>query len=145
MIASKAKIVAELAALYARSGGLDPVAVHAWAKTHKTSALHARLDWDDSSAAYKFRLWQIREIITEVEVVYPDQKTRQIYVSPLHLRGRGGYVSLVDVLSDNERRASFLAQALAEYERVGEKYADLAELAGVRAAVSAVARTTKSG
>ncbi len=135
---AKKKIALELERLHKKHGALDPSAVVNWAQTHPTSALHGRFQWNNSKAAHEYRLWQARELITEVTVIYPDGKTRQVYVSPVESRGNGGYASLVEVLSDAERRAAFLAQALAEYERVGEKYQDLRELAGVRSAVRKV-------
>jgi hypothetical protein len=132
-------IDAELAALYHAHGALNPHLVVEWARSHKTSTLHARFEWDDGVAAEKYREWQARKIITEVEVVYPDRKVRQVYVSPVQRRrgDDGGYRALVDVLSNDEERELFLQQALDEYERVGAKYTDLRELCGVRDAVAA--------
>jgi hypothetical protein len=124
----------ELAALYKEHGTLDPAVVVEWAKDHPESALHGRFTWDDSKAAHEYRLWQARQLIT-VEVTYESGKKRQVYVSPIIQRGNGGYSLLVEVLSDKERREQFLAQALADYNRVGEKYSELVELAEVRAAV----------
>ena len=128
------RIAAELAAL-ATQGRLAPKRVVQWAKTHRSSALHACFQWDDTRAAAQFRLWQARELIVSVEVVFLDGKKRQVYVSPLVSRGAGGYHRLVDVMDDEGLRAQFLAQALDELERVCAKYEDLCELAGVRAAV----------
>ncbi len=70
---------------------------------------------------------------------------RQVYVSPVESRGKGGYSALVDVLSDAQQRAAFLAQALAEYQRVGDRYADIKELSQVRAAVARVAAKRATG
>lgn len=127
----------ELDALYRKHRGLDPRIVVEWARRHPGSALHDRFEWNDTRAAEEYRLWQAREIITEVLVEYPDGKVRQAYVSLVAMRGRGkpGYLSMVDVLGDRKLRKQLLLQALNEYERVGEKYHDLAALAGVRAAV----------
>lgn len=124
----------ELHALYEEHGSLSPAVVVAWAKDHPESALHGRFQWDDTKAAHEHRLWQARQVITEVRVEYAPSKTHQVYVSPIEER-RDGYVALVDVLSDEQRRARFLAQALTDYQRLGEKYAELTELAGIRAAV----------
>lgn len=135
------KIEAELRELYEQLGGLDPSTLVEWARENPDSALHARLNWDDTEAAHAYRVWQMRQIITEVEVVYPDGKRRQVFVSPIESRGNGGYASLVDVMSDAERRARYLSQALAEYRRLGEKYEDLVELAEVREAVARVPLT----
>lgn len=137
---ARGSVVSELAAIYKDRGGLDPGYVVQWAKRNPRSALHGRFQWDNTKAAHAYRLWQARALITEVEVEYPDGKKRQVYVSPVTSRGRSGYASLVDVMSDRERREEFLAQALAEYERVGVKYHDLEELAEVREAVGRVRR-----
>lgn len=138
--AIRERVASELATLCKEHGGLRPERIHGWAKSHKDSAIHGRLQWDDSKAGYQYRLWQIRQLIVEVRVIYPDNKPRQVYVSPVKERGKDGtgYQPLVDVMSDEEKRAAFLMQALAEYKRVGEKYKDLQELAGVRAAVARV-------
>lgn len=135
---ASAVLKAELNAIYKQHGGLNPVVVVDWARTHARSVLHGRFEWDDTKAAHEHRLWQAREIITEVSVEYPDGKERQAYVSLQAMRGGRGYLSMVDVLSDRGLRKQLLAQALAEYERVGEKYRDLEALAGVRAAVRRV-------
>lgn len=134
----------ELAALYKQHGALDPEIVVEWARAHPESALHGRFEWNDDKAAQQHRLWQARQLITSVEVTYPDGKTRQIYVSPVEQRGAGGYASLVEVMSDKERRAQFLAQALKEYERLEAKYRDLEELAEVHAAVARARRGRKA-
>jgi hypothetical protein len=138
-------VAAELNALYKRKGGLEPLIVVRWAESHPESALHGQFQWDDTSAAHAYRLWQARELITHVEVEYPDGKVRQVYVSPMPNRGNIGYVALVDVLSNKGKREQFLAQALAEYERLGERYRDLRELAGVRRAVANIRRKRRSG
>jgi len=143
--AKKVRIAEELATIYKHHGQLNPEVVVTWASKHPASATHARFTWDNTVAGHQYRLWQARELITEVEVTYPDGKTRQVYVSPIQERGPyGGYAALVEVLSDSARRAQFLMQALAEYERVGAKYSDLRELASIRTAVArARKKTTK--
>jgi hypothetical protein len=137
-----AGVAEELAALYRKHRGLDPGRVVSWAKANPKSALHSRFQWNDGKAAHAFRLWQARQLIVTVEVEYEDRKVRQVYVSPVQSRGRTGYAALADVMSDEDRRSAFVAQALAEYERVGAKYEDLAELAGVRDAVAAARKSS---
>ena len=137
------QLAKELQALYEEHGGLQPEVVVGWAAEHPDSALHKRFDWDDSSAAHSYRLWQARQLIVEVEVIYPDGKPRQVYVSPVESRKKEGYVALVDVMKDRQRRDLFLAQALEEYERLGRKYNDLAELAAVRDAVEEARRKSR--
>lgn len=137
------RVADELAALGKR-GGLDPKRVVSWAREHPESALHGQFQWDDSRAAEAFRIWQARKLIVSVEVVYHDGERRQVWVSPVPSRGRGGYRQLVDVLSEEESRAQFLAQALEELTRLHSKYADLHELAGVWAEVKLV-KAKKTG
>lgn len=130
-------MVVELAALTKR-GRLSPKLVVAWARGHRQSALHSYFEWDDTKAAERHRIWQARELIVSVEAVYEDGKRRQVYVSPVSARGRGGYVALTHVMSSAQMRREFLDQALEELERVCNRYNDLAELAGVREAVRLV-------
>lgn len=132
----------ELASLYKLQGSLNPAAVVEWAKDNDESELHSRFDWDDTSAAGKYRLWQARDIIASVTIEHAPGKSHKVYVSPVEMRGDGGYVSMVDVMNDDELRARFLAQALAEYERIGLRYEHIRELAKVRAAVKKVAERT---
>jgi rubrerythrin len=129
---------AELRSLYEEHGALDPEAVVGWAQNNEQSALHKRFTWDNGAAGHQYRLIQARNLITEVEVIYPDGKARQVYVSPVETRGNGGYVQLAEIMSDSERKQRFLDQALSEYRRLGEKYASLKELSKVRAAVERV-------
>jgi len=132
------RIKAELEALRTRDG-LSPERVVAWAAAHKRSALHTRFQWDDGDAARLYRLWQARMIIVEVTVSYPDGGLRQVWVSPVQTRGdEGGYQPLAEVLGREDLRDMFLSQALDELERVCSRYADLCELADVRAAVRLV-------
>lgn len=128
----------ELRSIYRKNKNIDPADVVEYARTHPESALHGRFVWDDSKAAHEYRLWQARQIITTVMSVYPDQKVRQTYVSPIEQRGSGGYIALVDVLSDKDRRAAYLKQALDELAVFQERYRDLKELAVVFAAAKKV-------
>lgn len=145
---AKAKITQiadELTVLYGKFGGsLDPAKVVMWAKNHPQSALYSRFEWDDNKAAHRHRLWQARELITEVEVVYPDGKTHQVYVSPVMLRGAGGYKALADVLSNQELRDQYLKQAFDELARLQERYRDLKELAAIWNAVKKIKTKKKA-
>jgi len=139
---------AELDELRDRDGDVFPEAVVKKARNPK-SAMHHRFNWDDSEAAHQYRLIQARNLITEVTAIYPDGKKRQIYVSVVGHRGKsGGYKTLSHVMNDEELREQYLAQALSEYERVGEKYEDLKQLDPVRLEVrklQAQVRTPKKG
>ena len=121
--------------------GLMPEPMLDWAKKNPKSALHARLEWNDTEAGRAYRIWQIRDLMIHVLVEKSpvDGVFRRIYVSPMQMRGdKGGYQPLIEVLGREDLREMFLAQALDELERVCSRYTDLCELAGVRAAVRLV-------
>ncbi len=125
---------------------LRPRAVVDFARDPKT-ALHAKFQWDDGKAADEYRLWQAREIISvAVRVIGNDPKPIRTYVSLVDDRARkgGGYRALVDVLSDTQLRKRMIAQALAEYTALGEKYERLKELQPIRKAVQQVSKRTIS-
>jgi hypothetical protein len=136
----RTQIAAELEALAKRGRGrLNPRRIVEWAREHRASALHGCFTWDDSRAAHQYRLWQARQLIVSVEVQHEDGRKRQVYVSPVSSRGpSGGYRRLVDVMSDDELRMEMLHRALLELQETCDKYEDLCELAGVRAAVRLV-------
>ncbi|MBE3134791.1 MAG: hypothetical protein IMZ55_15080 [Acidobacteria bacterium] len=111
--------------------------------TDPKTALHDRFLWDDSIAAHQYRIWQAREIIRVAVTIVPkaDQQTRA-YVSLMADRERegGGYRTMIDVLTDSDHRDALLQEALAELNRLREKYKVLKELAPVFEALTVVER-----
>ena len=121
----------ELEKLANKHGGiLKPEVVVAAARSEK-SPLHDCFDWDDSSAAEKYRLWQARQLIVYVDVVEADREPYQAYVSLSTDRKEGGYRFIHDVLNDDEYRAILLTDALNEMTIFKNKYHTLKELARV--------------
>ena len=118
-------------------GVLRAVDVVAFASDSGT-CLHARFNWDDTSAAAEYRLWQARELIRVVVTMLPNHnEPLRAFVSLMEDRSiaGGGYRSTVSVLSHPRRRALMLAQALADMETFAAKYRGLAELSAVFAAM----------
>jgi hypothetical protein len=114
--------------------------VHEFARNNVESALHAKLPWDDSVAAHQWRLHLIRQIIRVNVIVLPNRSEPvRAYVSltPDRRKAGGGYSSLVEVLSDEDRRRQMLDDALAELNAIRRKYAIVEELSGVFAAIDA--------
>ena len=126
--------IEEMEAIAVRHNGLlRPADIVAFAK-NKHTALHKKFTWDDSEAAYQYRLWQARELIAVAVVELPQTgKTYRAFVSMPDDRGEegGGYRTLVSIMSDKEQRARLLAHALAEFDRWKDKYESLNELADV--------------
>ena len=109
---------------------------HDWAVAHPESALYRALDWNDQSAARKYRLHQIRLLIA-VHIVDADGNRQTI--SLLADRGAGGgYRDTEAVFDHAEMRQMALREALAEFTRVRERYEYLTEMAAVYEALDAV-------
>jgi len=100
--------------------------------TDPGTELHSRFTWDDSKAAYEYRLEQARRLIRVVVNMIPQSNDPvKAYVSLYDDRNKpaGGYRTLVSVLKNPTRRAALLAQALSEFDTMKQKYGQLSELA----------------
>lgn len=135
------RVRAELEHIRHASGGvLKPEAVVEFARNPST-ALHSRFEWDDTEAAQQFRIWQARQVIRVAVEVLPHTTTEtRVYVSLLSDRSRpgGGYRPLLDVMSDAEKRAELVRQALGEFRRVRDRYQQIKELEPIFAAIEQV-------
>jgi hypothetical protein len=120
----------ELVQLQKRDGLLRPESAVAWASKHPQSALHGALEWDDSSAAHQYRIWQVRQLIA-VHVVNEEGVRQIVSLSIDRVNQGGGYREIGSILASPPLREILLADALAELERVRLKYHGLVELAKV--------------
>jgi len=128
-------------------GILYPRDVVEYAKNPDTN-LHSRFDWNDSSAAENYRLWQARKIIkVNVTILPREEKSFNTYVSLKQDRYapsgedeelHGGYRSMVDVLSVTALRKTLLEEALDEHDFWEKKYQTVVELAEIFAAAKTV-------
>lgn len=122
-------------------GVLTPEAVVDFARP-KTSPLHSRFDWSDTSAARKYRIWQARQLISVVVNYYEPKKGERLsvraFVSLTGDRRDGGYRDVNVVMADKDMRKQALADALNELALFKAKYAALTELAMVFAAIRKV-------
>lgn len=133
------ELVAELESVRTKAGGkLTPAAALKAAK--KGTALYAAVDsaglWNDTKAANLARIEFLRAIIVKVRVSIEraDGKPEFIraYVSLSEDRKTGGgYVSTVEVLQDDAKKAQMLRTALAELRSFKRKYSDLEQLTGI--------------
>lgn len=128
------RIRKELAQVRGGATLLKPEDVISWAKQHRSSALHASFEWDDSKAANEHRLVQARHLIT----LYITHETKlPVYVSLSidRVRPGGGYRQVADVVKIQDLYQVFLHDALAELTRIREKYSNVKELANIYAAI----------
>ena len=136
MSAPSANATAFLRALAEKHGGRLFPEVVVEAARPANSVIHDAFTWDNTAAAHKWRLHQARNLIrVSVEYTAEDkEKTRphQVFVA---LRSEaedgGGYRRTVDVLSDDDMRASLLEQAHDDMLTFSRKYRHLTQLAKV--------------
>ena len=103
-------VAAELAALYSAKGILLPEDVIEAAKP-KTSPLHNLFDWDNKSAAHKYRVEQARALIRSVRTTYITEKRSVSAVVYIHdPEERVGYTRLADVHSDTDKARDIIAR-----------------------------------
>lgn len=121
-------IGAELERIAREGGGeITPDAVVDAARDDK-SVIHRHFEWDDATAAEKYRLDQARMIIRSVTIVRDDISAPvQAFVS---LNGSGGrsYRPIDTVLGSRELRMSALAQARRDLEAFKSRYRDLTDV-----------------
>jgi len=127
-----------------RGGSLLPADV-VEAASAPESPLHRFFDWEDSEAAFKWRLHQARNLINAI-VIVETRSGREIFafVSLVDDRQAGeGYRETLVVLADPDLRARALEQALREARSWAQRYADLQELSEVFAALAEVGKTAR--
>lgn len=110
------------------------------------SILHSKFEWDDTTAAQRYRLWQARQLITiMVEYVKTDKDNTpyQVFVSLKSDRQEGGYRTITSVMSDEQLKNQLLADALEDMEIFQNKYQILKELSIVFAAMKKVKKRKK--
>lgn len=139
---AKMTIRDELVALQKRHGILRPEQAVEWAREHPASALHAAVDWNDTTAAHQHRIWQIRQLIA-VHVVN-QEGVRQMVSLTIDRVNAGGYRLLNDVMETESLREVLLADALAELERIKAKYLGLVELTRVWEEADLVKKTKQA-
>lgn len=121
-------ISSELLKLKDDDGKINPAAVVKWARRNTRSHLHAVLNWDDADAGEKYRIWQVRSLIS-VHIVDNDGGRR--FVSLSIDRQEGGYRPIGEVMERVDLRQVMLDDALNELNRVQARYKHLTELSEV--------------
>lgn len=123
-------------------GMLHPRAAVAWAESHPQSALHAALEWDNEKAAHEHRLDQVRRLIS-LHIVTTDGDPVLVSLSVDRKKG-GGYRDIADVVKSRDLSQIMLSDALADLERIQQKYERIKELASVWAEVKETRRRIRS-
>lgn len=124
-----------------------------------SSPLHPFFEWDDTTAARKYRVNQAGHLIRSVQVTFSDlpaEPSRQVEIagienqsqadqSPVRAfvsirsdEGDFSYVGTMQAMSDPTMRLQVLEQAHNELSAVGRKYRELSELSKVFQALESV-------
>lgn len=100
--------------------------------------LHDEFEWDNGIAGERYRLLQAEGLIRRVHihVVRKGDAVRHLniraYQSRPKMRHReGGYEQTIRIMSDEDKQAEMLAQALSELEACKRRFEGLQELAEV--------------
>lgn len=125
----------ELDRIYTKTGTLDPAQIVSESRS-AAAPLHPCFEWDDATAAEKYREGQaqklMRAIVTVVETDSGPQAVRAI-VSVAQ-----DYRPIRVVLEDPKQAQVLLQTALKELKSFQRKYIMLTELAGVFAAIDQI-------
>ena len=133
------KIGKRLKKLSGKRGELSPEKVVENAKDPK-SPLHGEFEWDDTEAAYKYRLDQARYLFRAIESIWVEEEGEMSVRSFISIEEdlETSYRDWRYVLTDAELRAQWKAQALKELRSWRDRYANIKELTEVFAAVDNV-------
>ena len=128
------EVIERLKSLENSAGILTPDAVLHDAR-NIDSPLHSYFDWDDKTAAHKFRLDQARKLIRSVRLVVNEQK-HQInvigYVKNPDNQNEQGYVNTVSLRSDKEKARDVLTREINLALSAMQRAHDVAHAVGLK-------------
>ena len=105
----------------------------------ESTELHKCFDWNDTTAAEKWRMHQARNVVCSLvireQAETPKPEVRVFYKTD----NDSGYKPTVLIMQDKDEYQKLLARALAELSSFKAKYQTLAELEGVFAAIEQLA------
>lgn len=129
-----------MAILEEENNGLIPEILVEDAK-RKASPLHDWFEWDDKRAANRYRIEQARNLFQHVAVVVKTSEDEEEIVRAFHAvevkdaepserdgANRKRYVSIGNILSDENYRKQLVESALRELENWRKRYATYQEL-----------------
>ena len=125
-----AQLVGEELEIIERNNSVSPKHIVDYARNNVDSELHKCFDWDDSSAAEKYRLYQANLIICSIslEIKEEPKKTQRVYVN---IKDKDTdervFKNINEVLKNDEEYQQLVSKASADLERCRDKYSNLLE------------------
>lgn len=126
----------ELQRIYHEKGVLNPVDIVDESRD-SAAPLHPCFEWDDVTAAEKYRQTQAQMIVQSIVTVH-ETPNREPVETRAFVSVRQEYKPIEVVTSSEEQMQELLKTALAELMAFRRKYSILSELAGVMRAIEEV-------
>lgn len=120
----------ELKRIHDEFGLIEPKIVLDVARD-ENNPLHNYFEWDDTKAGEEYRLWQARQLITNVYVITEDDEKVQIFHNINITERDSAYQELPVILSDMDKKTQLIHGALREIEYWQDKYKTISELSGI--------------
>lgn len=113
----------------------------------KSSPIHKYFDWDDKTAAEKYRLEQARRLVRAITIVVEDVQTRA-FTSPIKVsvdngKFTKGFFRVDKAIGNPDIWDQVLTRALEELESFELKYRNLKELKPVFSALTQIKERRK--
>jgi len=131
------------------NGRLMPEDILKSAESSK-SVLHKCFDWNDSSAAKKYRLQQAKYLIRSVEVIYvgddgSKSKPVRAFVTLIEegIHKPRSYMTIGEVMGNKALKARYLSELLWEYENLAERNSDVKEFMAIHAEIKRTRKKIK--
>jgi len=134
----RAEAIDELMALRDEAGNIDPLEVVDKAR-ESDSALHGYFEWDDTKAAFVYRLEQADHIIRRLRYRVDNDKATVVraFVSVIEDNKRR-YVDTLRAVADFDLRDQVRKSILADLKALRHKISAFEEFANVAAAIDTV-------
>lgn len=126
----------ELDRIYQKYGELQPSAIVDESRD-SSAPLHKCFEWDDQTAAEKYRETQAKEIVRQITVVSETTGKQPNVRAFVHVEGT--YKPIDVVLRNEDNTAELLSNALRELKAFREKYNSLSALRPVFDALEQIA------
>jgi len=122
-----------------------PVEILKDAETNEASPFWSFLEWDDTEAAERFRVSQVRNIVNHIsiEIVYIDGETitfDRAYEIVSVESGRE-YIHIEEGLADKDIRMQIIRRALSNLQGWRKRYGEYKEFAGIAREIDALSET----
>lgn len=106
----------------------------------KNSELHLLFDWDDTSAAEKYRIYQARKIVCHLVIKETVKENKPPIRFFYKSEAESGYQETRLIIRNQDAYQSLLASALLDLEALRRKYHSLTELDDVFSAIDEAVR-----